>query len=257
MIRKAVLYARRLLPQGVRKQIYRFGVAFGDASLALPHTYLSLKMLRAEGFQPRCIVDVGAYEGYWTQSVKEIFPSAKVLMVEAQQNKSDCLARVCQQSSDVQYEIALLGSQAGASVMFSEMETGSSVFEEQSDFPRQRNMRVTSTLDLIAERLKLEHIDFLKLDVQGYELEVLKGGSTVLSRCACVLLETSIAAINKGCPLLPEVLAFMDRAGFRVRDLCSQLRTPKGTLLQTDVLFVRSNSQWVPPAYLSSDNWYS
>ena len=52
--------------------------------LGVPSLYWSLQNLKKINFNPSTLLDIGAYEGYWTLDLLEVFPSAKVLMVEAQ-----------------------------------------------------------------------------------------------------------------------------------------------------------------------------
>jgi len=214
-----------------------------------------LRSLKARGFQPTFAVDVGAYHGQWTEMFKDVYPSCSVLMIEAQSKKAAILERVCQQySGSVRYRNALLGAISGRGVPFFEMETGSSVFEERSPYAREQVMKTTSTLDEVL-RGEVQLVDFLKLDVQGYELEVLKGAQRTLMEARCVLLETSIIPVNAGAPLIAEVLRYMDEQGYQLADFCSQMRMKDGVLFQTDLLFWRTDSGLIPEARLTPENW--
>src|SRR2546422_465251 len=84
---------------------------------------------------------------------------------------------------------------------------------------------------------------FLKLDVQGYELEVLRGAERTLTATDVVLMEVSLLQYNAGAPLFAEVTAFMKAIGFVVYDICGQLRRAADeALFQADLLFVREDS---------------
>lgn len=79
--------------------------------------------------------------------------------------------------------------------------------------------------------------------MQGYELEVLKGATLTLANVSVVLMEVSLLGINKGAPLLSEVLQFMTERGFRAYDICSFIRRPlDNALWQSDFLFVKEGS---------------
>ena len=143
------------------------------------------------------------------------------------------------------YRSALLGSTSGKTVTFVQMETGSSVFEEQSNAPRSTSVRTLVTLDeLLAAEPK--RVDFLKLDVQGFEFEVLRGAERAMEQALAVLMETSLIPTNQGEPLIAEVIQFMDSRGFRMLDFCSQMCRSDGALWQTDLLFVRASSGLLP-----------
>ena len=100
------------------------------------------------------------------------------------------------------------------------------------------------TLDTLVSRVAADWgaPDFIKLDVQGFELSVLAGAAESLRHADFVLLEASLLPYNSGAPLLPDVLAFMTAQGFHLLDICSQLRRGDGALIQTDLLFVNSSS---------------
>jgi len=177
-------------------------------------------------------------------------------MIEALEQKREMLESVCSRlGTSVAFRVALLGATSGSKTRFVEMETGSSVYEEQSRYTRQISEKVTITLDdLLAAESR--PVDFLKLDVQGYELEVLRGATRSLEQTQGVLMEASLVPINQGAPLLAEVVRFMDENGFRLIDFCSQIRRKDGVLWQTDLLFVRASSPLVPDTRLTRDNWF-
>ncbi|MHA2219861.1 MAG: hypothetical protein ACXACY_28525, partial [Candidatus Hodarchaeales archaeon] len=81
------------MPRYMRRFFYKLGCFLirGDEKEReyFPNTLSTFKYLREWGFYPVTIVDVGAYHGDWTKIVKQMFPSAKVFMIEAQQSKED------------------------------------------------------------------------------------------------------------------------------------------------------------------------
>lgn len=77
---------------------------------------------------------------------------------------------------------------------------------------------------------------------------MLKGGSRALSGAEAVLVEASLVPVNSGCPLIADVVDYLDKRGFRLFDFCSQVRRLDGVLWQTDLLFLRSGSQFLPRA---------
>jgi hypothetical protein len=96
-----------------------------------------------------------------------------------------------------------------------------------------------TTLDEVAGRAALEGPYFLKLDVQGYELEVLRGGTKLLRECGAILMEVALLEYNESAPLVSEVVAFMKERGFVLYDICGQSRREvDGALFQADLIFV-------------------
>lgn len=206
--------------------------------------------LRQKGFSPAGIVDVGAYHGGWTKLARRIFPGTPVIMVEAQESKRTKLEALCEQ--EVSFASALLASEAGRVVTFFEMETGSSLFGEQSNAPRESKSYVTDTLDNIAAGL--ESPLFLKLDVQGAELEVLQGGEETLGRCEVIQLEVAMLPYNEGAPTFLEVLSYMDAKGFAPFDVSGFSRPNGVDLVQIDLLFARKDSS-LRPAFIEFDQY--
>jgi len=83
----------------------------------------------------------------------------------------------------------------------------------------------------------------LKIDVQGYENEVLAGAGEVLSRCQAVQLELSLVPLYEGSLLYREVMDLMDTLSFQLHWLQPGFSDPEsGQLLQADGLFVRAES---------------
>ncbi len=255
IMRKLVIKVMRWVPFPIRRKIALLGIEAGhgiDEFIRYPSLDGTLRYLRRKNFQPTFVVDVGAFRGEWTEQFKSVFPNATILMVEAQQSKKVILQSVCRQfTGSVEVEIALLGAQDGVQVVFHEAENASSVFQEQGFAISSPVARSLVRLDtLLANANKYERIDFLKLDTQGYELEVLKGAEQVLKKCEFVLLEASLVQINNGCPLAIEVMNFMAAHGFKWLDVCGQWRRPDHVLWQVDLLFIRDSSKFMPTPYL-------
>ncbi|MDB5136544.1 MAG: methyltransferase FkbM family [Mucilaginibacter sp.] len=138
--------------------------------------------------------------------------------------------------------IGLLGAEPDKEVIFNVNSTVSSVLEEYKANSFKRETRKTEILDKIValpgNGLKLS--DFIKLDVLGYELEVLKGASKILKSIQFILGDVSLLEINKGCRLIFDVNKFMDEKGITTYDICSFIRRPLDKALwQTDILFIR------------------
>jgi FkbM family methyltransferase len=227
--------------------IYKMGRAFLFRFERFPSIEASLKILQEWGYTPAFVIDIGAYHGTWTKMFKELFPDASILMLEAQKAKESMLRDVADKYSDVSYDIALLGANDGDVVSFVEMETGSSVFEEDSSYEREYVKKQLVELDsLLKSHADFQQADFLKLDVQGYELEVLRGASSLLKSVEFVYMEVSLIPINKGCPDIHDVIVFMREHGFYLLDFCSQTRRKDKALWQTDLMFISNTSAFRP-----------
>ena len=82
----------------------------------------------------------------------------------------------------------------------------------------------------------------LKIDVQGFELSVLRGAEETLRSCAYVYVECSEVILYEGQALRPEVQAYLEAQGF-VLDKRYNEHRHKGQLIQADYLFARANAK--------------
>lgn len=217
----------------------------------VPETESSLRRMKRLGFNPAVAVDVGAYVGNWTRSFRRIFPDSQVLMIEPQASKIAMLAKVTAELRNVELRLVLLGAKAEANVGFCESETASSVLTESENRRPPNTYLPMTTLDAITEGSAFARPGFIKLDVQGYEIEVLRGGVRTLESAEAVLMEVNLLGLYEGVPLFHESAAYMGKQGFQVYELGSLIRRPyDGALWQADVIFVRNSSP-----LLSSKRW--
>jgi hypothetical protein len=86
--------------------------------------------------------------------------------------------------------------------------------------------------------------EIAKLDVQGYELEVLRGAETLFGKTELFILEVSLFKFADNVPPAHEVVGFMAERGYWVYDLCGFLRRPfDGALGQVDLAFARERGR--------------
>ena len=203
---------------------------------------------------PRGIVDVGANKGGWTTAVQsEVFPGKHVptFMVEASPQHEQELESVKSKFPNIDYKITVLSGIDGDTVkFFGRGKTGDSMFCEQSHHYDniKSDTRTTSKLDTLVGHM--EHIDYLKIDVQGAELMVLQGATETLKRVTFVQMEASVVEYNRGGACWFDLDAFMRHHGFYFYDLADYFYNPnafhsKG-IGQFDVLYVRPTSSNMP-----------
>ncbi len=235
---------RRLLPVRIREGLLSLipeEYLFRRSVMNMPS---SIRNMERNGFHPASIIEIGAYQGDWSRMARRIFPEASIFMVDANQDKDSILSAACREIGRAKHSIALLGPQPAESVNFYVMEAGSSVLFENTSVPRFSRRIPMATLDDLA--LAWEPIPgpyFIKLDVQGFEIEVLRGAERILAHTEAAQLEVSLLPYNEGAPLLAEVIAFMRTRGFVTYDVCGFCRRESdGTPFMLDLLFVREDS---------------
>jgi FkbM family methyltransferase len=219
-----------------RREFDYFAYKYGFA----PNMELGLIAATERGLTPKTIIDVGAYHGDWSRMARRIWPDGRIVMFEPNAEKKDLLALT---ASDIGASVfsELLGAEDGLSVSYNVMESGSSILSERSPLQRVVEQRHLRRLDSVIGTI--EGPTLLKIDTQGYEVEVLKGCTAVLPTIDAILLEVAVIEINEGAPLLQEVLSFVSSIGFVTYDILEIHRRPlDGALNQVDILFVRENS---------------
>jgi len=98
------------------------------------------------------------------------------------------------------------------------------------------------TLDELVGATPLSEIGsrlLLKLDTQGFDMEVLAGAASTLERVQIVVTEVSLRPIYQGAPLFPEVLEFMSTKGFKLSGFFPVSRSADLSIIESDSVFVR------------------
>ncbi len=187
-------------------------------------------------FSPGGIIDIGANIGDWARQAHQIF-DCPIHMLEAQPALETKLRQ-----TGFPYTITLLGPEYRSSVPFHLSGTGSSVMEELTSFDKGRIDLPMQRLDDL--ELGLSGPLLIKLDVQGFELEVLKGAPKILHQTEVILSEVSLLPYNQDAPLMHEVVAFLADRDFLPFDICGGWRRSSDkALAQTDMIFVRRDSR--------------
>jgi FkbM family methyltransferase len=198
-----------------------------------------LKMLGAV-----TVVDVGAHRGQFGLAVRSALPDARLIGFEPQPNA----AQTYRQAVPGQLELreCALGEQQGSVQMnISRASDSSSILPigaaQIRYFPgTEKSTEILvrmSTLDIEFGDVALGHQALLKVDVQGYEMAVLRGGVRVLSKFDWIYVELSFVELYEGQELASEIISFLGDQGFRIVGVHNAQYSSTGSCLQADVLF--------------------
>lgn len=191
----------------------------------------ALSHLKAKGFTPRIVLDIGAAKGYWSEKVQyHYYYDAQYYMIDPQPESEQRLATLAKRSGKFHYLLTAVGAAAG---------------------PATRGGPAVETIDGLIEQGKLPPPDLVKIDAHGAELEVLRGGGRMLESATVVIVPVKLFQFTPETALADQVITFMAEKGFRVFDIAGILRRPyQDDLAQIHVVFVKNGSDLV-----SSNRW--
>lgn len=239
------------LPQSLIVRLYKNIIRNADASFDFAvgrnTTMASLMRLRQLGFEPSTVLDIGAYEGKWSAAAASIFPFALYHLCEALEEKRNILEQLTLPLNR-SIHISMLGSENREAIPYFSMASGSGVFPELSDIQRSTILLPMRRLDHVVDKNQKGPI-LMKMDVQGYELEVLAGAGHLLDNTEVILMECSVVPFNAQAPLIVDVLKALDSLGFLLFDIAEMHRKASDSaLVQVDLVFVKRQSQWAQKA---------
>jgi FkbM family methyltransferase len=173
---------------------------------------------------PAVFLDVGANAGQTARRMKEIFPNATVHSFEPVGEMFDALSTVAHELTDVHAYRLALGSTSGSidihvtedsqfSSALKAADRGRAYYSNQIRPIRTERVPMV-TLDDWARTQGIDRIDVLKVDVQGLELDVLKGARRILSTAVAINCEAQIHPEYTGACTLFEIGIFLREMGF-------------------------------------------
>ena len=223
---------------------------YDDATSLGPwlHTYdpihAALGRMKASGYKPNFIIDAGASTGVWSYAASLIFPAARFVLVEPLVSRHDqpSIARFTSRIQDWKMWECALGESDGEGSMMTDSNLYGGALRERSRVSHEHEERVVvRSLDSLSGELALAGRGILKLDIQGGELDALKGGRQLITdRIDALVLEVTIDPPDARTPSYDEVHALLREMGFTLYDDVGMWRDPKtGALLEKDVLYVK------------------
>lgn len=205
--------------------------------------------LARQGIIPKTIIDVGANVGQFTVACAKIFQGVSIHSFEPLPGCVPQLRRNVDGLDGVHVYPLALGEASGEVTMRVNSHSHSSSVlalgnRHKKAFPDAREIDAVkvnmSTLDLVMKPIPLERPVLLKLDVQGYEPQVLAGATETLDRVDYVLLEASFRPLYEGEKTFTEIARSMEQRGFAFLRPAGWLADPRsGEILQMDALFAK------------------
>tara|TARA_Y100001970_G_scaffold280035_1_gene388365 strand:+ start:675 stop:1337 length:663 start_codon:yes stop_codon:yes gene_type:complete len=198
----------------------------------------ALQKLKSFGFEPKKILDIGANKGKWSLEIKKkVFPRAEYTLIEAIDYEE--LEKLRIKYDNINYKNILLDEIEHLVTWYEKRNTGDSLFKENTGYfdDCKEIKRSTTTLDLVFN--KNEVFELIKIDCQGAEIPILKGGNRLVQKSSVIILEVPfMGEYNIGAPNFYEHINYMENIGYRVFDIVD-LHRVDNILIQIDIIFIR------------------
>ncbi len=154
------------------------------------------------------LIDVGANNGSWAAGFLQIFPNTQLTCFEPVTTTfQELTARFGERNRTTLHNCALSDSPGSALINLTDESTFASFEEFDDRIVEARDKKVTGTIEVDVQRLddinpssNDDRVQMLKIDVQGHEVEMLKGASNVLKNTDVVLCEVTFASEYKNRP---------------------------------------------------------
>lgn len=207
---------------------------------------------------PNTVLDIGGSHGQFVKEAVRFFPGAKIYSFEPIPECYRELLALRELVPNLHPIDLALGDRDGEeNLWLSAFRDSSSLHEmlpahvkawPHTEIESKISVRVTR-LDAVAPTLDLKKPIFAKIDVQGHELAVIRGGRETLSLCERVMLECNFAPLYQGQPTFDQLYDELHSLGFLFDGFISALRHPQ-TLeqLSSDAVFYK------PPGAAMSDD---
>jgi FkbM family methyltransferase len=172
--------------------------------------------LKKRGFEPKVIYDIGSAVLHWANLAHKLWPDAEIIAFDAFKP-----LEILYLNSPYKHYIGLLGNDDDKEVKYyvsNEHFCGNSYYKEHDEkvFPVSAfEMQTMNRLDTIVERNGFPKPDFVKIDVQGAEKDIISGGLKTLANAKHMIVEMQSEDYNIGAPKVTETLPYIESLGWK------------------------------------------
>lgn len=170
-------------------------------------------------FNINTIIDVGAHQGKVSKALNYIFPKATIYAFEPSKKNYEKIISLSN-NRNIKIENVALSNYRGNQTFFEySNDTLSSLLQKKNHLIDNSKLLNKTTVNVITlddyfNKSKLKPLVFLKIDTQGNEGLVLKGGKKILSKIAIIHIEMSFKEFYKGQDLFPDIYNYLINLGF-------------------------------------------
>jgi FkbM family methyltransferase len=204
-----------------------------------------LAHLKQRGFAPKSIIDVGVL--YGTHELYEAFPGARLFLFEPNPDCKQALHRLRRQYGALAFNAAA-GPKTGAIDFWRRpSDPGASSLTADGDSRAERISVPEVRVDDSLRACEVPEPVLLKIDVEGFELDVIAGCTGLLGKIEVVIMESRFFRYHERMREFSEVITEMGRLDYAVYDIMDGAYRPQDQVLDfVDLVFVRKNSRLRP-----------
>ena len=217
----------------------------------VPSLYWPLRAKWLEDLKIDTVLDIGANIGRTASTFRYLFPNATIHCFEPIPACYDELLRtVAGDNNCLNYNIALGATESTSEINVNSHLPSSSLLalgeSHQTAFPfAQEASKINieiKVLDQFKPTKAFGKSTFIKIDVQGFELEVIKGGAETFKSAKVVLVEMSYDELYSKQPLFDDIYAVLTELGFKYYGSVGTATNPQNGLnIQADCIFLNQN----------------
>lgn len=201
-----------------------------------------LRHVQGAGLQINTVYDIGAWDGNWSRMTKaNAIPNANFILFEANPAYKDNLSG----TGFTSFCGMALSNPGRTSVEFyNGTNTGDSYYKETTRFyDNQGSITLPCiTLDALKQSANLASPQFIKIDTQGSELDILSGADSFIKDVDLIYTECPIVKYNAGAPNIQDYLDFFKQREFIPIDVL-EIHRGECTLIQIDIMFMKKESK--------------
>ena len=208
------------------------------------YEYRWFKKLCELGYSPDVVYDIGASNGYWSDSISNIWPETRFdlfepLAAEAT-NYVDSLADILASHSDFHLHTVGVADKAGEFELTIFKDSFSSSFIKYGDHDavKERKIFPVVALDEYAALEDVPAPNVIKMDVQGLEGKIIEGGKKLIRNADIVQIEAWFyRSYGPETPLFNEIIEMMSCLDHVLVDIGGFFQDAEGRLYAVDSIF--------------------
>jgi FkbM family methyltransferase len=200
-----------------------------------------LRQIQNRGLRIDTIYDIGAYKGDWSRQIKDLAcPNSKFILFEANNSYVHNLIN----SGFINFNVTLSNPGREYVDFYNGNNTGDSYYQETTEFyANQPSIRLPcTTLDKVVKENNLPIPNFIKIDTQGSELDILFGAESFIDRVDLIYTECPIICYNKGAPSIQDYINYFKKKEF-IPITIFEIHRIEETLMQIDIMFMRREAK--------------